>query len=178
MTAHGAPGPVLIGLRGSGKSTLAPMVAAALGMAWADTDQELEARHGHPASALLRTRGEPVFRRLERDVALDLLDRADTVVATGGGAILDDEVRARCRTRFTVWLHASLETLSARVADSDRPSLTGRPAELEIADVSRRREALYRETATLYLDTTHRGPEETAAAIVDGWRHADRERDG
>jgi shikimate kinase len=171
-------GPVLIGLRGSGKSTLAPMVARALGMDWADTDRELEVRHGEGASTLLRTRGEPAFRRLEREVALDLLDRAGTVVATGGGAVLDDDVRAACRSRFTVWLHASLDTLSARVAASDRPSLTGRPPHEEIADVGRQRESLYRETATLYLDTTHRAPEETADSIVDGWKRAERERDG
>lgn len=178
MSPEAALGPVLIGMRGSGKSTLAPMVAAALGMAWVDTDQELEARHGEPVSSILKDRGEPAFRQLERSAVLDVLERPGTVVATGGGAILDEEVRAECRRRFTVWLHASLETLSSRVAASDRPSLTGRAPEEELAELCRRREALYRETATLYLDTTAQAPGDTVTSIVEGWKRAVQRREG
>src|SRR5687768_14210666 len=118
-------GPVLIGLRGSGKSTVAPLLARRLGFVALDADAELERHEGRTVQAIFRDHGEQEFRRLERAVLMELLGQPLAVLATGGGAVLHEVVRCRLRERFTVWLHAEVDVLAARIAGSGRPSLTG-----------------------------------------------------
>jgi shikimate kinase len=120
-------GPVLVGMRGSGKSSVAPLLAERLQMKAIDADAELELRAGRSIPTIFAEDGEPEFRRIERTLLLDdLLRRNDTVIATGGGAVLDSEVRERLRQRLTVWLHAPVDVLARRIGGSDRPSLTGK----------------------------------------------------
>jgi len=108
--------------------------------------------------------GEPEFRRLEREVMIELLEHDGLVVGTGGGCVLDAAVRAGLRRLGTaIWLDAAPEVRAVRIAGSDRPPLTahgGGPA--EEAEVARAREALYRECAAVRVATDDRAPEEVA----------------
>ncbi|MBK8480695.1 MAG: shikimate kinase [Proteobacteria bacterium] len=172
---QGLWGPVLVGLRGSGKSALAPRVAARLGLVWLDADVELERHERQTVAALFAQHGEAGFRRRERRLLLEeLLPRQRTVLATGGGAVLDAEVRACLTRRVTVWLNAPLSVLADRIAGSARPSLTGLPIADELEGLLAAREPLYRAVASLVLDSAAASPDALAERIADHWRTAER----
>lgn len=164
-------GPVLVGMRGAGKSTLAAPLAAALGFVAIDADAELERQTGRAIAEIFEAEGEPAFRSLERELLLgDLLQRERCVLATGGGAVLHDDVRRALGSRVTVWLHAPLALLAQRVVGSSRPSLTGDRIVDELEAVLSFREALYGDVATLVVDTGSGKPDELAEAIAEHWR--------
>ena len=76
----------LIGLPGSGKSTMAKQLAHALGYPFVDLDVAIEQSTGHKVSEIFQLKGEPTFRKTERDELLRWLAKpGDFVMATGGG---------------------------------------------------------------------------------------------
>lgn len=160
----------LTGYRGTGKSSVAPALAAALGWNWIDADLELERRAGRTIQEIFATDGEPEFRRLERETIVDLLQRNRLVLATGGGAIMNPQTRADVIAAGPViWLKAQVETIAARLQSdartlAQRPSLTGQPVLEEIAALLAVREPLYRQAASLIIETDHR----SIADIVSG----------
>ncbi len=148
----------LVGLRGAGKTTLGRALAERLGWDFVDADLALAAAVGMPAGAYLRTAGEDRFRASERQVLLPILRESRcTVLATGGGAVLADDVRAALTAPgvFTVWLTASERILADRLRldATDRPPLTDLPPERELSVVAARREPLYRSVAHWSVDT-------------------------
>ncbi|MCC6747780.1 MAG: shikimate kinase [Deltaproteobacteria bacterium] len=161
-----SPGLVVVGMRGVGKSTVARLLGELLGAPWLDADAELERRAGRTIPELFREQGEAGFRQLERTVLLELLDQPGLILATGGGAVLHDEVRGRLKRRATLWLTAPVAVLAARVRHTDRPSLTGLPIHLELAEVLAQREPLYREVATWTMDTSRQSAAEVAQAAA------------
>ena len=118
----------LVGLMGAGKSTVGRRLAHALGMPFRDADSEIEAAAGRSISDIFATFGETAFRDGERRVIARLLDEPPHVLATGGGAFVDDQTRALINARaISVWLKADVEVLARRVARRDtRPLLIGK----------------------------------------------------
>lgn len=149
----------LIGYRGSGKSTVAAPLAERLGWHAVDADAEIERAAGKSIREIFADRGEPRFRELERQVIAGLLRGERVVLSAGGGAVLNPETRREMRTAGpVVWLRAAVETLHQRIsADATtaarRPNLTADGGRAEIESLLARREPLYRETATLVIDT-------------------------
>ncbi len=149
----------LIGYRGTGKSTLAAPLAQRLNWAWLDADVELERRAGRSIQDIFATDGEPEFRRLERELLAELLRLDCLVIAAGGGAIGNEATRADLKAAGPViWLQASADTIERRLATDPttgqrRPNLTNRGGRDEIERLLAAREALYRECATITLDT-------------------------
>jgi shikimate kinase len=118
----------LVGLMGAGKSTVGRRLAQQLRMPFRDADVEIEAAAGRSISEIFRELGEKAFRDGERRVIARLLEEPAHVLATGGGAFIDDETRALINARaVSVWLKADLEVLARRVARRDtRPLLAGK----------------------------------------------------
>lgn len=149
----------LIGYRGTGKSTLAPRLASKLNFDWVDADVELENYTGRTIREIFSTDGEPEFRRLEREVLVQLLKRDRLVLAAGGGAILNEATRHDFRAAGPViWLQASIETITRRILrdgspTSHRPNLTPTGGIDEIRAMVAHREPLYRECATMTVFT-------------------------
>ncbi len=150
----------LIGYRGTGKTTLAVPLAQRLGWDWLDADVELEHRARRTIADIFATDGEAEFRRLERELLSDLLTHRDRfVLAAGGGAILDEATRRDMHAAGPViWLQASADTIERRLATDPttgqrRPKLTVSGGRAEIERLLAVREPLYREYATLTLDT-------------------------
>ena len=77
---------VLVGFMGAGKTTVGTLLAARLGLPFADSDQVLEDRAGRPIRQIFAEDGEPAFRALEYEVIAGLLDGPPMVLALGGGA--------------------------------------------------------------------------------------------
>lgn len=116
---------VLVGLMGAGKTTVGRRLAARLGLPFRDSDHEIEAASNMSIPDIFALYGEPQFRQLEQRVIARLLGQGPMVLATGGGAYMDAETRARVGERaVAVWLRADLDTLMRRVRKrSNRPLL-------------------------------------------------------
>jgi shikimate kinase len=171
----------LIGPRGAGKSAAGAVAARRLGAAFVDVDALIESKAGRTIAEIFAADGEPAFRALERREMIRLLDEADEprVIATGGGCILDAEVRERLgRHGGVAWLRAAVEILQRRIRGSSRPSLTGDDPAAELPRVVQQREPLYRAAAAagLTVDTGERSVDEVAEILVRHLRiKSDRE---
>ena len=123
---------VLVGMMGAGKSTIGRRMAARLRLPFLDADTEIEAAAGMTSPEIFAAHGEPYFRDGEARVIARLLDNGPAVIATGGGAFVDESTRALILERTTaIWLNADIETLVERVGRrGGRPLLaSGDPAE-------------------------------------------------
>ena len=106
----------LVGMMGAGKTSIGKRLAARLEVPFADADHEIEEAAGMSVSDIFAKYGEPEFRRLERSVIARLLNDKTMVLATGGGAWMDEITRANMKAlAFTIWLRAPVEILLGRV---------------------------------------------------------------
>jgi shikimate kinase len=119
---------VLVGLMGAGKSTVGRRLAKRLGLPFVDSDEEIERAADHEIKEIFDRFGEASFRDGERRVLRRLIEGERKVIATGGGAFMDEETRALILDRCTaIWLEADVETLAQRVARrGHRPLLAGK----------------------------------------------------
>jgi shikimate kinase len=115
----------LVGMMGAGKTSIGRRLAARLDVPFRDADHEIEAAAGLTVAEIFARFGEPYFRDGERRVIARLLSDGPHVLATGGGAFMDESTRAAMRlSAFTIWLKAPVEVLLARVKKRDsRPLL-------------------------------------------------------
>jgi shikimate kinase len=123
----------LVGLMGAGKSAIGRKLAQRLGLPFVDADAEVEQAAGCSIDEIFDRYGEAAFRQGERRVMTRLLEGPICVLATGGGAFMDPEIRAKIKERtISVWLHAELEVLLRRVSRrNNRPLLKrGEPREV------------------------------------------------
>lgn len=118
---------VLIGPPGAGKSGVGRKVAKLLGTPFIDTDSRIAQEHG-PIPEIFRSRGESVFRELERAVVLQALSEP-AVVSLGGGAILDEQTRSRLREQRVVLLTVSRTAVARRISGAKRPLLAAGSAQ-------------------------------------------------
>ncbi|MFO0998755.1 MAG: shikimate kinase AroL [Planctomycetaceae bacterium] len=163
----------LIGYRASGKSSVAPRVAKRLGWSWFDSDVVIEQQAGVSIKDIFQHEGEAGFRKRESEVLANLLTKSNSVIASGGGAILSEENRRLIKSAGpVVWLQAPVDVLVRRLGGDQmstqrRPSLTGKPIGAEVAEVLAFREPLYRECATLIVDAGAERPEQMARRIAE-----------
>jgi len=114
---------VLVGMMGAGKSSVGRRLAARLGIAFVDADTEIESAAGMSIPEIFARHGEGYFRSGEKRVIARLLDGGPQVLATGGGAIMDQTTRDLIHIKgVSVWLKADIEVLLRRTKRrSDRP---------------------------------------------------------
>jgi len=118
----------LVGLMGVGKSSIGRRLAGALGLPFRDADAEVEAAAGRSIAEIFEQFGEPAFRDGERKVIARLLEEGPHVLATGGGAFMNQQTRTLIKEKaVSVWLKGDLELLAKRIArKSDRPLVAGK----------------------------------------------------
>jgi shikimate kinase len=162
---------VLIGLMGAGKTTVGERCAERLDRPFVDTDDVVEAVARRSVRELFAEAGEAKFRELERDAVRDATaSPAPSVIACGGGAVLDPENRRRLReTGTVVWLRAAPTVLAERVgADGvDRPLLAPRGAVATLERLAVVRAAAYEAVADATVDTDHRTVDEVVDAVIE-----------
>jgi len=176
---------ILIGPPGSGKTTVGSLLAARLGVGFADTDAVVEATAGKPVSDIFITDGEPEFRRLEREAIAAALADSEArrgqepgtpitgVLGLGGGAVMDEQTQARLAGRAVVYLETSFSELAKRVGlDRARPLLIGTNPRAQLKSLLDQRLPVYGRLAWLTVGTDGRDPEviaaEIAAAVASG----------
>ncbi|MGE0735160.1 MAG: shikimate kinase [Alphaproteobacteria bacterium] len=158
---------VLVGLMGAGKSAIGKRIAQQLGLPFVDADLEIEAAAGCTIEEIFQRHGEAAFRDGERRVIARLLEGPVQVLATGGGAFMDAETRARTRARaVSVWLKADLDTLLARTARrSNRPLLKRDDPRKVLEDLMLIRNPHY-ETADITVESTDSPLADTVAKVM------------
>jgi shikimate kinase len=140
----------LVGMPGCGKSTVGRHLARQLGLRFVDSDSEIERHIGMPIRDFFAQQGEAAFRDIEQEVIDVLTRRPDTVLATGGGAVLRAANRDALHQRTQVfYLRASADELFRRLRHDTRRPL------LQVADPLRRLRELYRERDPLYRRCAH-----------------------
>jgi shikimate kinase len=159
---------VLVGFMGAGKTTVGRLLAGRLGLPFVDSDQLIEQRQGRTIREIFAADGEPAFRELEHRTVAELVRGPDTVLALGGGAVVDPRTRAELRAVPVVYLKVGYRQAIQRVGgDGKRPML----ARADLADLFAARVAVYQEVATLSVDTDGRRPDAVADDIQVGLAH-------
>lgn len=144
----------LVGMMGAGKSAVGRRLAARLGVPFRDADAEIEDAAGCSINDIFDKYGEAAFRDCEKKVIARLLEEPPHVLATGGGAFVDDQNRARIKSAaLSVWLNVPIDVLIGRVGRRvTRPMLrNGDPCEI-MTRLLAEREATYAE-ADLTINT-------------------------
>jgi shikimate kinase len=163
---------ILTGFMGTGKTEVGQRLARTLGWAFVDTDALVEAAAGRSIPAIFAGEGEAGFRARERDAVAQACRRPATVIAVGGGALLDPENRrVLLAAGPVVCLRAAPREILRRVGGTqDRPLLRGDATESDGERLARI-EALLAARQPIYalvphaIDTDGRTPEEVAGAV-------------
>ncbi len=148
----------LVGPMGAGKSTVGRQLSKTLKKQFIDCDKEIESRTGASVSLIFDVEGEDGFRKREQQMLHELTAREHIILATGGGAVLNEQNRARLMSRgFVVYLNAPLELLIERTArDKTRPLLQTDDPQKRIAELMALRDPLYRQVADTIIETDRR----------------------
>ncbi|WP_082472715.1 shikimate kinase [Sphingomonas sp. Leaf357] len=158
---------VLVGLMGAGKSTVGRRLAARLRLPFVDADNEIETAAGMSVSDIFERFGEAHFRDGERRVIARLFDGTRKVIATGGGAFINDETRALILEQaVAIWLDADAAVLAERVRRRDtRPLLRGKDPRVVLMELARVRNPFYA-LAPIRVASNHAPHDHTVSAIL------------
>ena len=142
---------------GAGKTTIGRQLAKQLGKTFYDTDQEIEKRTGVRIPVIFDLEGEAGFRKRESAVIKELGQLENTVLATGGGAVLAKE---NCETLkncgHVIYLRAAVNDLYKRMRhDKQRPLLQNVDIRAKLEQLYRERNPVYSEIADTIVDTGH-----------------------
>lgn len=162
---------LLNGFMGTGKSSVGHLVASRTGRRCVDLDSLIEARAGLGIARFFAEKGEAAFRALEHAVLLEQLALGEpSVIALGGGALLNRETRLRALdAAVVVTLHASVPEILRRCASDDsRPLLAGPDREARVQELLSTRASSYAETHAS-ISTDGRSLEAIAQEVVEVW---------
>lgn len=164
------PNIYLVGPMGAGKTTIGRRIAEIKGMSFVDSDHEVEKRTGVDISFIFDMEGEDGFRKREREMIAELSEQPNTVMATGGGAVLDASTRDLLSARgVVVYLETSLEQQLTRTRKANnRPILEGSDdIEATLAQLMEERDPLYRSIADIVVPTGDQQARRLAREIVE-----------
>jgi shikimate kinase len=140
---------VLVGMMASGKTSVGKLLGQRLGIPFVDADHEIETAANMSIPEIFTRHGEADFRSGERRVIARLLRDGPRVLATGGGAFMNEETRRAIAQRgIAIWLKADAETLYRRARRrSNRPLLQTDDPEATIRRLIEIRYPIYAEAS-------------------------------
>ncbi|MEW6008700.1 MAG: shikimate kinase [Candidatus Omnitrophota bacterium] len=168
----------LVGFMGTGKSVVAKVLAKRLNLKFIDMDTLIEKKEGLKIKDIFAERGETYFRQLEKETVKELSAKLDTVVACGGGVVLDkDNLNILKATGSIICLNARPEIILKRCENcTDRPLLNIENPKKRIEELLRFRAPFYAQ-AHFNIDTSDLSVEEVAEKILEGIRRDEKTDD-
>jgi shikimate kinase len=163
----------LIGFMGMGKTAVGRVLAAKLGKEFIELDTLIERRAGKSIPEIFRQDGEIRFRELEIEATRDVAGKKNTVIACGGGVVLNkiniDRLKKEC---IIVYLTASPTVILKRTSDdkNERPLLNVRDQAVKIRELLRFRRPYYERAADMEINTSRLDIESVAGRIIEKLR--------
>lgn len=163
---------ILIGFRCTGKSSVGKAVAKQLGRRFVDIDDYIEEKEGKTIKEIFDKEGEIGFRRLEREAIKELCKMDNMVIATGGGAVMDEEnIRNMKRNGYLVLLEAGPEAIYSRLMNdaksyNQRPNLTPKAPFEEIKHLLEVRKPFYHNNADIVFDSSTESIDRISKKII------------
>ena len=157
---------LLTGFMGSGKSTVGRIIAEKLNREFLDTDEKIEEDQNQTISHIFREKGEAHFRLLEKLVINDICRTGNSVIATGGGSLLnEDNLDMSLQTGIVFCLTAEIDILISRMGNRrNRPMVSEKNSDA-IIELYDSRKNSYNKLPN-QIDTSDISPHETADIIV------------
>lgn len=161
----------LVGFMGTGKTTVARAVGQKLGFQVIDSDHEIERLRGKSIPDIFAQDGEAAFRVLEREFIEVGHPAERTVIACGGGLVVQPQMLELLKSKgVVVCLHASIETILTRTArHRNRPLLSVEDPEERVRTLYAAREPIYKRSGTVIL-TDSRPLHDIVAHVIRAWR--------
>jgi len=146
---------VLVGMMGSGKTTMGRQLAKHLGKVFVDSDEEIIKRTGVTIPHIFDIEGEAGFRQRESAAIRELVGRDNMVLATGGGAVLDEQNRALLQQNgIVIYLKATTHDLWLRTRhDRNRPLLQTDNPHAKLTELFHLRDPLYRQMSDIIVQS-------------------------
>ncbi len=159
---------VLVGMMGVGKSTVGRRLAARLSIPFVDVDDEIIISANMDIADIFKKFGEDYFRQGERRVIRRLLDGKQKIIATGGGAFIQEETRQTIMEKaITIWLKADINILIKRVSKrNNRPLLFNRDPKKVLSELSEIRNPIYA-LAQHHINTGDSLHDQTVTKIIE-----------
>jgi shikimate kinase len=162
----------VVGPPGAGKTTVGELLAERLGLPFRDVDADIVELAGKPISDIFTDDGEPEFRRIEGEAVARGLAEHDGVLALGGGAVLAEATRKLLAEHTVVFLNVGMaEGVRRTGMSSARPLLAGLNPRATFKALLDARLPLYREVATVEVDTDKHEPPGIVDEIVAALAH-------
>lgn len=161
----------LIGFMGAGKSAAGKALAAKLKMQFIELDSMVETKAGKPITDIFRFDGEPAFRKLESEVAVEASEKKQAVISCGGGIVLAPaNIETLKRNAVIVYLQAGPDAILDRVKDSAniRPLLARTDPSRTITELLKARRPLYEKAADIVIDTSGLSIKDVVDRIIAG----------
>jgi len=147
----------LIGFMGTGKTVVGEILADKLGKQFIELDALIEKKAGKSIPAIFRDDGEIRFREMEIEATREVAGKKNTVIACGGGVVLNKINIDRLRKEsLIVYLTASPQIILERTSNDaeERPLLKVASPRLTIRELLRFRKPFYERAADIKIDTS------------------------
>lgn len=154
---------------GAGKSTIGSILAHKLEMSFYDVDNALEQRCGVSINVIFEIEQEKGFRCRETQMLSDLIDKPQSIIATGGGIVVTDQNIELLKNSESMILYLKTDVKQQMYRlrkDKKRPLLQGKNRKEKLIRIAAERNHLYESLATVTVKTGHQSPHKMATIIL------------
>ena len=135
---------VFLGMMGSGKSTIGLITSKKLKLNFFDVDKVIENDQKMEISKIFETKGESFFRQIEKKITLDILNNRKSVIALGGGAFLNQDIKKEVlKNHLSFWLDWEIDTLINRLKNSKKRPLALNTSKNQLVEIIKKRSIIY-----------------------------------
>ena len=135
---------VFLGMMGSGKTSIGFLISKKLNLEFFDIDNHIENNLGMKISKIFKDKGEKFFREYEEKITLNILKKNNIVIALGGGAFLNKNIRNEIlKYHFSFWLKLESDILIKRIKNSTKRPLTYNISDIGLKNMIKVRSKIY-----------------------------------
>ena len=135
---------VFLGMMGSGKTSIGFLISKKLNLEFFDIDNHIENNLGMKISKIFKEKGEKFFREYEEKITLNILKKKKIVIALGGGAFLNKNIRNEVlKNHFSFWLKLDSDILIKRIKNSTKRPLAYNISDIELKNMIKERSKVY-----------------------------------